>query len=271
MDVTNYAKNGRLTPPGNNKKRRLPEFLRSLSGLTLFLAALVLWAAASWLLPARHQYLFPAPWTTAKVLWSSLPELLVSTWSSFLILIPGYCLAVLLGAVWGVVVGSTKWLQSLFIPFARVVAPVPPTIYVPYAIALLPTFRSSAIAIVVVAAFWPVFLSAVAGTLAVPERHRDNARVLGFKYSEYLRLVAFPAALPFIFSGMHVGLGMSFIMLTVSELFGASSGLGRFVQYYADFADYPHMVAGIIYTGLVTFLSMTALGILERRVLFWPH
>jgi NitT/TauT family transport system permease protein len=268
VKISESARHPGLTVPPKN---RLRSALLSLQGLTLFAAALVLWAVASWFLPAKHQYLFPAPWTTALVLWKSAPELLLSTWSSFLILIPGYFLAVLLGAGWGLVVGSTKWLRALFIPFARVAAPVPPTVYVPYAIALLPNFRSSAIVIVLVAAFWPVFLNALAGAMAVPERHRDNARVLDFGYFEYLRLVAFPAALPFIFSGMHVGLGMSFIMLTVSELFGASSGLGRFVQYYADFADYPRMVAGIIYTGLVTFLSMTALGRLERRVIFWPH
>jgi NitT/TauT family transport system permease protein len=116
-----------------------------------------------------------------------------------------------------------------------------------------------------------VFLNASAGTLAVPEQHRDNALALGFTHFEYLRRVAFPAALPFIFNGMHVGLGMAFIMLTVAELFGSTSGLGRFVQYYADYADFPRMLAGILYTGLITFLSMTGLGILEKKVIFWPH
>jgi NitT/TauT family transport system permease protein len=255
----------------DKSESRLAGLRRSAAGLTLFVVALMVWAAASWLLPAKHQYLFPSPWRTALTLWDSLPELLVSTKSSFLILIPGYTAAVLLGAVTGVVIGGAPRLRALFIPFARVVAPVPPTVYVPYAIALLPGFRSSAVAIVILAAFWPVFLNAVAGAMAVPERYRDNARVLGFKYPEYLRRVVFPAALPSIFNGMHVGLGLSFIMLTVAELFGASSGLGRFVQYYADFADYPRMVAGIIYTGLVTFLSMTALSRLERRIIFWPQ
>jgi ABC-type nitrate/sulfonate/bicarbonate transport system, permease component len=68
---------------------------------------------------------------------------------------------------------------------------------------------------------------------------------------------------------MAVGLAFSFILLTVAELFGANAGLGRFVQYYADFADYPRMVAGILYTGLVTWLAMTGLDRLRRRVLFW--
>jgi NitT/TauT family transport system permease protein len=68
---------------------------------------------------------------------------------------------------------------------------------------------------------------------------------------------------------MGVGLALSFILLTVAELFGANAGLGRFVQYYADFADYPKMVAGIVYTGLITFLSMELLERIKRRALFW--
>jgi NitT/TauT family transport system permease protein len=70
---------------------------------------------------------------------------------------------------------------------------------------------------------------------------------------------------------MSVGLAMSFIMLTVAELFGANAGLGRFVQFYADFADYPRMVAGILFTGAVTFVCMRALDRLKRRALFWQR
>jgi NitT/TauT family transport system permease protein len=243
----------------------------SLYGLSLFVVVLSGWAAIALLLPAKHRYLFPGPWRTSVVLWESLPELLAGTWSSFLILAPAYAGAVVLGSVWGLMVGGSERLRMIFIPFARVAAPVPPTVYIPYAIALLPTFRSSAIFIVLLAAFWPVFLNASAGTSAVPEQYRDNARTLGFTHFEYLRRVAFPAALPFIFNGMHVGLGMAFIMLTVAELFGSTSGLGRFVQYYADYADFPRMLAGILYTGFITFLSMTGLGMLEKKVIFWPH
>ncbi|MDR3038826.1 MAG: ABC transporter permease, partial [Candidatus Adiutrix sp.] len=66
-----------------NKSRRAG-LRRSAAGLTLFIAALILWAAAGWLLPAKHRYLFPSPRLTALALWDSLPELLVSTKSSFL-------------------------------------------------------------------------------------------------------------------------------------------------------------------------------------------
>ena len=71
------------------------------------------------------------------------------------------------------------------------------------------------------------------------------------------------------FYGLTHSYGMAIILLTVAELFGANAGLGRFVQYYADFADYPKMVAGILYTGLITWLAMSALDAVKRRALFW--
>ena len=105
--------------------------------------------------------------------------------------------------------------------------------------------------------------------MAVPARYRDDAAILGLSRVEYLWWVVFPASLPHSFAGMGVGLALSFIMLTVAELFGANAGLGRFVQYYSDFADNPKMVAGIVYTCLITFISMELLERIKRRTLFW--
>jgi NitT/TauT family transport system permease protein len=229
----------------------------------------VLWQAVSLLSAAQYRFLFPSLIVVAQALWESLPELLRGTYYSFLILVPGYAAAVVAGVAWGILVGTTGWLQRGFTPFARAVAPVPPTVYIPYAIACLSTFRLSAISVVFIGAFWPIFLSTAAGAAAVPGQYRDNARILGLTRVEYLWRVVLPASLPQSFSGIAVGLALSFILLTVAELFGANAGLGRFVQYYADFADYPKMVAGIVYIGLVTFLSMEGLERIRRRALFW--
>lgn len=247
-------------------------FLNSLKGWEcfLFILALIgLWQLAAVTLPGERAFLFPKLTVVAVAFWNSLPELLRGTYASFLILIPGYLSAVALGVILGVVVVEIKWLERMFMPFARIASPVPPTIYIPYAIALLATFRQASIFIVFIGAFWPVFINTATGAAAVPLRLRDDARILGFTRLEYLRWVALPASLPHSFSGMAVGLALAFILLTVAELFGANAGLGRFVQYYADYADYPRMVAGIIYTGLITFLSMTVLERIRKRVLFW--
>lgn len=235
----------------------------------LFLAIIGVWQAVTTMTPVGANPLYPTPVKTIEALHASLPELWKGTVSSFLILVPGYLLAVSSGILSGLVVGDSDRLSRTFFPFARVVAPVPPTVYVPYAIAILPTFRLSAMFVIFLGAFWPVFLNTAAGVHAIDARYRDNARILGLSRGEYLARVAFPAALPHIFSGMAVGLALSFIMLTVAELFGANAGLGRFVQYYADFADYPKMAAGILYTGAVTWASMALLETIRKRALFW--
>ncbi len=244
---------------------------RLLEASLVWIVLLGAWFLAAEYTPLGDNPLIPHPLVTARALWESLPELWVGTLSSFSILIPGFLLASLLGIVSGLSIGTSPRLQRIFFPFARVAAPVPPTVYIPYAIAILPTFKLSAIFVVFIGAFWPIFQNAAAGAHALEERYRDNARILGLSGFEYRWKVVFPAALPHIFSGMAVGLGFSFILLTVAELFGANAGLGRFVQYYADFADYPKMVAGILYTGLVTFLAMTGLDAIKRRALFWQR
>ena len=247
---------------------RLPR-LRRKEGIAFLGGLLLLWQLVSSGANFSGKYLFPSPLLTAKTLWASLPELLLGTAYSFLILLPSLALAISLGIVWGLLVGTTPALNRMFSPFARFASPVPPTIYIPYAIALLPTFRTAAGFVIFVGVFWPVFLNTANGAAALPQQHRDNARILGLKRTEYLRRVVFPASLPHIFSGISVGLVFAFIMLTVAELFGASKGLGRFVQLYADYADYPRMVAGILYTGLVVWLSMEVLERVKKRALFW--
>lgn len=262
---------GRELPAAEPLRRSpLPAWLlRGLEASAVWIGLFAAWYLASIYLPLGDNPLVPSPAVTARALRESLPELWAGTLSSFSILVPGFGLATVLGIAGGLAVGSSVRLQHSFLPFARVAAPVPPTVYIPYAIAILPTFKLSAIFVVFIGAFWPIFQNAAAGAHALEQRYRDNARILGLTGFEYQRRVVFPAALPHIFSGMAVGLGFSFILLTVAELFGANAGLGRFVQYYADFADYPKMVAGILYTGLVTWLAMTLLDALKRRALFW--
>ncbi|MCG5501344.1 ABC transporter permease, partial [Ectothiorhodospira lacustris] len=247
---------------------RLPR-LRGWESLLVWFSLLALWYLATLGQDASANPLLPAPNVVAWALWASLPELWVSSLSSAKILLPGYFLAIALAVPAGLVVGTYVGLQRAFLPFARAAAPVPPTVYIPYAIAVLPTFHLSAVFVVFIGAFWPIFHNTALGAGSVPGLWRDSARTLELARLEYLYRVAFPASLPQIFAGMGVGLVFSFILLTVAELFGAAEGLGRFVHIHADYANYPQMVAGILYTGFVAAVSMAGLEWIRHRVLFW--
>src|SRR5512145_2718550 len=99
------------------RRRVLP---RGAEAALLFALVLGAWQLTTTVVRQEGNALLPSPAVTARALWASLPELLRGTWSSLLILVPGWTLAVVLGIAVGLVVGTTGWLQRAFFPFARV-------------------------------------------------------------------------------------------------------------------------------------------------------
>jgi NitT/TauT family transport system permease protein len=268
--VTLTAENSSASDEPPSPLKFLQKILQGREGWLFIIGILLAWQILAISLGGTTRgYLLPTLTVTVVELWKALPELLHGTLASALILVPGYVLAVAAGAIWGLLVGTTGWLWRAFVPFARAASPVPSTVYIPYAIAVFSSFKLSSIFLIFIGAFWPVFLNTASGAGAVTAGHRENAKILGLTKFQYLRLVALPAALPHIFNGMGVGLVLTFILLTVAEAFAVHSGLGYFIQTYADYANYPKMVAGILYVGFVTYLCMGALDWLRHRLIFW--
>ena len=81
--------------------------------------------------------------------------------------------------------------------------------------------------------------------------------------------VILPGTIPSILSGATIGLVLSFILLTAAEMIGATSGLGWYVKYFSDFADYPRVVVGIIFIGIVVTLITFVMDKLEQYLLRW--
>lgn len=242
--------------------------LKHKEGYLFLLFLLLLWCFISSRKDWGSVYLFPSLRQIGNAFLKN-GRLFKDTLSSLALLTPTFLTAAFLGISLGILTGGIPLLHRLFKPFSRLASPIPPNIYIPYAIALLPTFRLAAGFVIFVAAFWPVFLNTATGAMVLPKQYKDNAATLGIKGVELLWRITLVAALPHIFAGLAVGLGLSFIMLTVAELVGTNEGLGYFIQYKADYSEYDGMVAGIIYTGLLVFVIMELLELLRRRLLFW--
>ena len=247
---------------------KIPRCCKHKEGYFFLLFLLLAWVFVSSQNGWGGVYLFPSLGKIGKAFLAS-GRLFRDTVSSLRLLLPAFALATVLGVALGMLTGGIPWLQRLCKPFSRLASPIPPNIYIPYAIVLLPTFRLAAGFVIFVAAFWPIFLNTAAGMASLPRQYRENAATLGITGFEFLWRIALVAALPHIFSGLSVGLALAFIMLTVAELVGTNEGLGYFIQFKADYSEYDGMVAGIVYTGLVVFCVMEALELLRRRLLFW--
>ncbi len=239
--------------------------------LFLFYAAAFVWQVLTVKLDVLDRMLFPSPAFVLSLLAKELPEAVKGTVSSLTILFVGYGAAVVMAVPLGLIAGWNRRLKSAATPITRVLGPVPPTVYIPYAIVLLPTFKLSSMFVIFVGTFWPVFINTLNGVSGIDGRIIESARVLKLDQRTMLTKVIFPGTLPSIATGATIGLAMSFILLTAAEMIGATSGLGWYVKYFSDFADYPRVIVGIIFTGVVVTCIMYGFDKIERKLLRWRH
>jgi NitT/TauT family transport system permease protein len=190
---------------------------------------------------------------------------------SMRLLVPSLAAAILAGVSVGIAVGMRPRMKLVLMPLFRALNPIPPTMLIPYAIAVLPSFWLSSAVIIFLGVFWPVLMSTLHGVVMLEPRWIDNARCLQLTGRKLVFKVILPGAMPQIFAGVGSGLIFSFILLTVAEMFGAKAGMGFYVQYYADFAEYGKVLGGIIFLSAVVILLMTVFDRIQRRVLYWTN
>ena len=142
-------------------------------------------------------------------------------------------------------------------------------VYIPYGIALLPTFRSVSVMVIFLASFWPALAGTMAGSLNVEKRILDSTRSLNVGKLSMLFHIVLPAALPQIFTGCNQGLSISFILLTSAEMIGARSGLGYYVKNFSDLGDYTRIIVGVLAIGIVVTVIVFFFNKLQRRLLRW--
>lgn len=246
-------------------------FLRYYPTILIGISIIVLWAVitkySDWINPV----IFPEPLAVVKSLQAKMEELLIGVISSMKLLIPGFFGAIFIGIGGGLFFGLQKRFREILNPYFHAFSPIPPTLFIPYAIALMPTFKTASITLIFIGAFWPIFLGTINGVLLIEKHYLDNAKSLGLHGLPFIFTVVLPASAPHILSGTGTSLGLSFLILTIAEMFGASSGMGYFIQYYSDFSQYHYVLAGIIFNSVIIVSAMLGFEKLKKRLLFWTN
>lgn len=215
--------------------------------------------------------LFPGWKIILSEMAESSGELFTGLYHSLRLLIPSLAAGIFFGIAVGVQVGMRPEVKAVLMPLFRALNPIPPTMLIPYAIAIMPSFWLSSAAIIFVGVFWPVLMGTLHGIVMLEPRWIDNARCLELTGRRLIFKVVLPGAMPQIFAGIGSGLIFSFILLTVAEMFGAKAGLGYFVQYYADFAEYGKVLGGIIFMSLAVIAIMAVFDTTQHRMLHWTQ
>lgn len=238
------------------------------------LAAVVLVLLLVWLVVTAKtgflpEKMFPAPGIVFAQIVSDWAKIVSGVASSLSIVAEGFVLGGVSALVLGLVLGFNARSNATTEKVVSFLAAIPPIVYIPYGIALLPTFRSCSVMVIFLATFWPVLTGTLAGVNSVDARAIDSARVLNVKLPTMLSRVVLPGALPLIFNGANIGLTLSFILLTSAEMIGGNSGMGYYVKYYSDFGDYTRILAGIIVIGVVITVVSLLFTKLQKRLTRW--
>ena len=186
-------------------------------------------------------------------------------------LLVGYLIAGVLGIALGVITGMHRSVRAFFEPVLEFLRAIPPPVLVPVLILFFGIGSMMKVLVIATGCIWPVLLNTVEGVRAVDSLQLDTCR--SYRISSWTKLsrVILPAASPQIITGLRQALSIGIILMVISEMFAANSGLGfTIVQFQRSFAI-PEMWGGIIVLGVLGFLLAALFGLVERRVLRWYY
>jgi NitT/TauT family transport system permease protein len=181
----------------------------------------------------------------------------------------GFALAAAVGIPLGILIGWSRLVQRVVDPSIQMLRPVPITAWLPFSIAVFGIYDASALFLIGLGAFYPIVVNTTHGVRDTSRLLIRAARMLGASEATILFKVVFPSALPAIFTGLRLGVGIAWTAVIVAEIVAVKSGLGYVLwdAYYVSRMDI--CVAAMISVGMLGFVSDRVIHAASRRVLRW--
>ncbi len=183
----------------------------------------------------------------------------------------GYFVALVLGIGVGIPIGASPRLRAVVEPILEFLRAIPPPVLVPVLMLMAGIGNTMKILVIISGCLWPVLLNTVEGVRAVDEVLTDTCR--SYRIRGRLRVwhLMVRSASPQIVAGARQALSIGIILMVISEMFAASSGLGFTVIQFKDGFRIPQMWTGVILLGLLGVLFALLFRLAERQVLGWYH
>lgn len=181
----------------------------------------------------------------------------------------GFVVGAVPGMIVGLGMGFIRPLRLFIDPIISMLYPIPKSAIMPLLLLIFGFGEASKWVLVAIGVFFPVVLNCMAGVMGINKIYVDVANNYGASRLQYLRLVAFPGALPLILSGLRLGLGMGLILVAVAEIVGAQDGLGYLIQHSWQLFSVETMYVGLFLLGLIGIITSLGLRELERKLVPW--
>lgn len=206
----------------------------------------------------------PSPWKTWEVSRPYVVEpfakrgeldqgILRFTWYSLVLVVKGYVIALLIGTPAGFLLGSSKLFSRGFDPIIQILRPVSPLAWLPLGLILFKKSEPAAVFTIAICSMWPTVLNTAVGVRAVPQDYLNVGRVLKLSTWKMLTKILLPAALPYMFTGFRLSLGIAWLVIVAAEMLTGVPGVGGFLWQEYNSLIYEHIILCILMIGFVGF------------------
>jgi bicarbonate transport system permease protein len=179
----------------------------------------------------------------------------------------GYSAAAVVGIGVGVLVGGNAILNKALDPIFQFLRMVAPLAWVPIALVALQQNQPAAIFVIFITAVWPILINTAEGVRQIPQDYRNVAEVLQLSRKDYYFNIVFPAALPYIFTGLRIAIGLAWLAIIAAEIvMSGIVGIGFFIwdAYQQNYIS--EIILAVIYIGAVGLLLDRAIAYIQRLI-----
>lgn len=236
------------------------------------LAALALWqvaADAGWL-DTRY---VPSPASILLAGWAMAlsGELWAHTGATLWRLAAGFVLGAVPGILIGMLMGLNRYVRAALDPLVAATYPIPKIAVLPLLMLVFGIGDGSKIAVVAVSVLLLTAINTMTGVRQIERVHFDVARNFRSPTIKLFTRVILPGALPTIFAGLRIALGVALVVLVGSEFVASRSGLGTLIWQSWETLVVENMFVGIIVITILGVLSTQVLKECERYCVPWRH
>jgi bicarbonate transport system permease protein len=179
----------------------------------------------------------------------------------------GYSLAAIVGIAVGIAVGLNKTLDRAFDPLFQFLRMVAPLAWVPIALVLFQNNQPAAIFVIFITSIWPILINTAEGVRQIPQDYRNVALVLQMSNRRFFTKVLLPSALPYIFTGLRISIGLAWLAIIAAEIvMPGSPGIGFFIWDAYQNSYVSEIVLGVVWIGAIGLILDRLMTWLQRRI-----
>jgi NitT/TauT family transport system permease protein len=238
--------------------------------LALLVTILVIWEAICRLF-GISDFILPAPTKIMQAMWEYREVIAGHAWRTFWVTMVGFGIAIVVGVVFGFIIGSSRLAYAAVYPLMTAFNALPKAAFVPILVVWFGLGIGPAILTAFLISFFPIMVNIATGLATLEPELEDVLRVLGAKRMDVLIKVGLPRSLPYFYASLKVAITLAFVGSTVSEMNAANEGIGYLLNSAGSSLKMPLAFAGLVVVGIMAMAMYELFAVIEKRTTAWAH